>query len=214
MNNNYDIPWYCSWPVIIIAFICFWPVGIALVVLRNSANKKAMFAGSADGKVYVVVGGILIFVGLFGGIFNGEFFLGLFFIAGGVALIYYSKQIKKKAMRYKQYIELIVNREENSLDKIASVCNIQYDILLKDLQLMIHKDVLDGAILDQNNRTISIRKAAPMRPASYVEASPTNGGYAAQPVEVTCVCPGCGAKNIVTKGSTTNCEYCDSPISA
>lgn len=215
MNNNYDMPWYYSWPVIIFAFIFFWPVGIALVVMRNSANKKTMFSGSSHGVIYIVMGVILILAGI-GGL-SDNILLALFFIVGGIALIYYSKQVKKKSMRYKQYIELIVNREETSLDKIASVCNIQYDVMLKDLQLMINKDVLEGAILDQNSRTISIRKAAPMRPASYATAPQMDSAYTtapAQQVEVTCVCPGCGAKNIVIKGSTINCEYCDSPISA
>lgn len=209
MNNNYDLPWYYSWPVIIAAFFFCWPVGIILVIMRNSANKKTMFSGTSQGKIYVIIGVILIIAGL--GSLEGSILSGLFFIAGGVALIYYSKQVKKKALRYKQYIELIVNREETSLDRIASTCNIQYDIVVKDLKLMIEKDILDGAILDQVGRTITVSKPAPMRPASY--AAPQVEGYAA-PVEVSCVCPGCGAKNVVTKGTTINCEYCDSPISA
>lgn len=213
MNDRNNLPWYYSWPAIVIAFICFWPVGIALVILRNSANKKTMFESSSNGKIYVIIGVILILAGL--GSISDSFLLAVFFVAGGIALINYSKKIKKRALRYKQYIELIVNRDETSLDKIAGICNLQYEALVKELQLMIDKNVLDGAIIDPVSRTITIRKAAPMRPASYIDtAYQTEDNVPVQPVEVSCVCPGCGAKNIVVKGTTVNCEYCDSPITA
>ena len=59
MNNNVT-PWYYSWPVIIIAFIVFWPVGLALLILRNTGNKHSVFLGSTDKRKYIIAGVVLI----------------------------------------------------------------------------------------------------------------------------------------------------------
>lgn len=214
MDYNNEQPWYCSWVAIIIAFILFWPVGIALIILRNTKDKQSVFLGSTSKKKYIAIGVILILIGLCS--IGDSALMGLFFIAGGVALIIYAEKLKKKAQRNRQYIELIVNRDETSLDKIASITNVKYDILLKELQFLIDRNVLKGAILDPNNHTITVRKEAPARPAldySQGNVSMVNKA-AAEPIQITCVCPGCGAKHILYKGTATNCDYCDSPISA
>lgn len=212
MNNNQQ-PWYYSWGAIIFAFIIFWPAGIALVILKNSnnKNKQSVFMGTTDKKKYVGAGVILAIIGLCS--IGDSTLMGLFFLAGGIALILYAEKLKKKAMRNRQYIELIVNRDETSLDKIASICNIKYDIMVKELQFLIDRNVLKGAIIDQGSRIITIRKETPVRNLSNNMIN-SSVAIASEPVQVTCICSGCGAKHVIYKGSTINCDYCDSPISA
>ena len=46
MNENGNVGCLCSWPIIIIALILFWPVGILLIVWRATKDRKtAMRAG-------------------------------------------------------------------------------------------------------------------------------------------------------------------------
>ncbi len=209
MDNNIR-PWYQSWTAIIIAFIIFWPVGIVLLILRNSQGKQSVFMGSTDKKKYIIGGCVLILLGLCW--IGNSVFLGLFTIAGGAALIFYADRLQKKAQRNRQYIELIVNRDETSLDKIASVCNVQYDIMLKELQTLINRNILKGAILDTNGRMITVRREVPVRSAMPYEQPVLEVVEA--PVSVNVVCPGCGAKHVIKKGETIYCDYCDTPITA
>lgn len=208
MDNNIR-PWYQSWWVIIIALLFCWPIGIGLIIFRNSQGKQSVFMGTTDKKKYILGGIALIFVGICG--FGGSAFWGLFTIAGGAALIFYADRLQKKAQRNRQYIELIVNRDETSLDKIASVCNVQYDIMLKELQTLINRNILKGAILDTNGRNITVRREVPVR--SAMPNTPVIEVVEA-PVNVNVVCPGCGAKHVIKKGETIYCDYCDTPITA
>lgn len=208
MDNNIR-PWYQSWWVIIIALLFCWPIGIGLIIFRNSQGKQSVFMGTTDKKKYILGGIALIIVGICG--FGSSAFWGLFTIAGGIALILYADRLQKKAQRNRQYIELIVNRDETSLDRIASVCNVQYDIMLKELQTLINRNILKGAILDTNGRNITVRREVPVR--SAMPNTPVIEVVEA-PVSVNVVCPGCGAKHVIKKGETIYCDYCDTPITA
>ena len=208
MDNNMR-PWYQSWTAIIIAFIIFWPAGIVLLILRNSQGKQSVFMGSTDKKKYIIGGVILIFIGICW--FGDSVFWGLFTMAGGAALIFYADRLQKKAQRNRQYIELIVNRGETSLDRIASICNVQYDIMLKELQSLINRNILKGGIIDTNGRNITVRREVPVRSTMAYEPAVE---VVEAPVSVNVVCPGCGAKHVVKKGETIYCDYCDTPITA
>lgn len=209
MENNR--PWYTSWYVIIVALIACWPVGIGLIVLRNSQGKQSIFMGTTDKKKYIIGGVALIIIGL-GNMINDNGFMGFFMIVGGVTLIAYADRLQKKAQRNRQYIELIVNRDETSLDKIASICNIRYDIMTKELQTLINRNILKGGIIDINSRTITVRKEEPVR--TMIDNVQTRVIEMAEPVMVNVVCSGCGAKHVLKKGTTITCDYCDSPITA
>lgn len=215
MNNNVT-PWYYSWPVIIIAFIVFWPVGLALLILRNTGRKQSVFLGSTDKKKYVIAGVVLIVLAI-GSFSSSNGTMGVIYLAGGIALIAYANVLVRKAQRNRQYIDLIVNNNETSLDKIASVCNVQYDTAVKELKNLITFNVLKNATIDEVNRTITIVKNEPQpQPVSQFVNDVTAGftGASEQAAPVSCVCPGCGAKVVVRPGQTVVCEYCDTPITA
>lgn len=224
MNNQR--PWYYSWWVIILAFVCFWPAGIALLILRNNhantISKQSLFTNT-NKKRYITVGVILIFVGLT--VISDSVLMGLFLVAGGIALIVYSEKLVKAAERRKKYIDLIVNNQVYSLEKIASICNVQYSVVLKELNQLISFGVLKGAYVDESKRQVVLpngQNAAGTITTTqnlvngFVSVTQTiNSGAAVQPPKmVAVVCPGCGAKMSVQEGTVTECEYCAATVSA
>src|SRR5689334_16725405 len=48
--KNYKPTWWLSWPVIVVASIIFWPVGLFLIWRRTVVDKKAaLFSGKIVG---------------------------------------------------------------------------------------------------------------------------------------------------------------------
>ncbi len=207
-------PWYLSWPAIVIAFLLFWPAGIVLLVLRtrgSSFNKQAVFEGASDKKVYMGIGAVLALLGLLN--LRSRSMVGVFFLIGGAALIYYSSRIAKKAERNKQYIDLIVNQGTRSIDKIASVCNVQYDVAEKEISSLISLGILKGASISSAAHMIEMAaSAAGAGMPERIAGEMLDGALPAGMTEVTC--PGCGAKVFLRKGERAVCEYCDAPLSA
>ena len=217
MNNNVT-PWYFSWPVIIIAFIFAWPIGLGLLIARNLKNKQSIFLGSTDKRKYLAAGAVLIVLAIIS-FSNDGTFMGFVYLGGGVALIAYANVLVKKSQRNRMYIDMIVNNNETSLDKIASVCNIQYETVLKEVKQLISFNVLKNASIDETSRSITVVKAqpAPVQNLTQFVNEVTDGFTGSASVNnapVSCSCPGCGAKVVITPGQTIICEYCDTPITA
>lgn len=214
--NNGSYPWYLSWPVIIIAFLFFWPAAIVLIYLRTQSTKGGAFAAASNKKVYMILGGILILFGLTR--FKSSIPMALFMIVGGAAIIYYANTLAKKASRNKSYIDLLVNQGETSIDKVANMLNVRYDVALKELKTMKSLGILKGATIDEQSRSVSITRAQnaageisgmvnSVTGALIGSASTAAASGAAETVEGAC--PGCGAKYTGPKGSTVTCSYCD-----
>ena len=220
MNNNVT-PWYYSWPVIIIAFIVFWPVGLALLILRNTGNKHSVFLGSTDKRKYIIAGVVLIVLAIVS-FSNNSGTMGVLYLAGGIALIAYANVLVRKSQRNRMYIDLIVNNTETNLDKIASMCNVQYDTVVKELKSLITFNVLKNASIDEMNRTITINRVQPQTQPQQqisqfvndVTAGFTSAVAAEQAAPVACTCSGCGAKVVVQPGQTVICEYCGIAVTA
>ena len=130
--NNTSYPWYLSWPAIIVVFIFFWPAAIVLIYLRTQSTKGGAFAAASNKKIYMILGGVLIVFGLLR--FKNSVPMALFLIVGGAAMIYYANTLAKKASRNKSYIDLLVNQGETSIDKVANMLNVRYDIALKEIK--------------------------------------------------------------------------------
>ncbi|MDC7279250.1 hypothetical protein NXH64_07015 [Butyrivibrio fibrisolvens] len=199
--------WYLSIWFIVIMFFVFCPAGIALLILRNSGNKKSMFIGTTDKRKYILAGAALIILGI--SQIKSSTVWGLLMIAGGGALLYYSKTLVDKAERNKKYIDLIVNQREGSIDNIAGVCSIPYDKAIKELKYLQTVGVLNNISIDEANRVVTLIEAQ-----QVADRSGGLLGSLVQAEEVTCTCPGCGATKLVIKGTSTCCEYCDTPMSA
>lgn len=227
MNNEQPI--YLNTWVIVLAFIFFWPLGVALLIMRANSNKKNMFDGSTTSKICYVVGGILVLAGL--GSFGDSFFRGLFWTAGGIAVIYYGTQNKKKVERYKKYIDLIANQGVRSLDTISNTLNITYSVTKSDIETLIAKGTFKGARIDELTRSIELNAIPTMQTNDGMPGADGLGGFinaisgmageagmggnnAGSSQSVVATCPGCGGTMPAFKGATVECDYCGKIYSA
>lgn len=211
MNKN-NQPWYHSWIVIGLALCCFWPVGLALLIVRLNNSKSTASFGKNQKIIFYIAAGFLFLMAL-AGFEEGSFFVGLVFAAGGAAVIYYTRKTTKQSERFRQYINLIVNQEIESIDTIASMTGIGYDVVVDDLNKMVSQEILKNAVVDQMTRTIVLPKVQMVQQQPQMVYSNNMDGSSAEPSQmVTVICPGCGAKMVVAKGTICNCDYCDTPV--
>lgn len=218
--NKTSYPWYLTWPVIIIVFLFFWPASLVLIYLRTKNSKGGAFAAASNKKVYMALGVILILIGFSS--FRDSVLVALFMIIGGAAIIYYANTLAKKASRNKMYIDMIVNQGETSIDKIASVLNVKYDVALKELQMMQSIGILKGASINTQAHSISVNKVQNV--ASEISgmvnsvteaitgASSTDAASGISTKMIQTACSGCGAKYTGVQGTTQICDYCDATI--
>ena len=135
--------------------------------------------------------------------------LALIFAAGHSSFTKASKT-KKTAIKYKKYIDIVVNQNVKSIDNVASAVGLSYDVVAKDLQDMINIGYLRDAYIHQGNREIILKQNEPA-PITYAQ---TVAPGQAAPQTIATRCPGCGANNVVAIGRVSECEYCGTPINA
>ena len=211
MNNN-NISKLYSWPVIILALIFFWPLGLFLIIKRTSVDKKAAMA---SGKLIKGLGiasccmaALGFLVCLSDGFDGTDVGMIIFFAAAGVALLYLANKIKKEADSVKQYLNIIVNGGERQLDSVAAATGKQYDIVKKDVQKMIDKGFLKNAYINENTREVVLPSVAP---TSASAGQPIGGGAPTTAQTRVVACPCCGANNTIS-GTLGECEYCGTPL--
>ena len=203
-----------SWGWIVFWLIVFWPVGLFLMVKKLANDKSAMMSGKTG--TVSVIGWILVGIGSIG--FFSELsssnngaaglFVAIAFIVGGTLLLIKASKTKKIAVKYKKYIDMVINQNVRSIDNIASASSLSYDEVVKDLQNMIDIGYLSNAYIHQGNREIVLKQN---EPAVYMGTPVIN--QVAPPQMVAKRCPGCGANNVVTAGRVSECEYCGNQIS-
>ena len=212
MNNN-KYPWYLNWFTIIMALYLFWPVGIALIILRTKRNKGGVFSGITNKKIYLITGALLVLFGFTR--FDSSSTFALFMIVGGIVLIYYANTLAKKAQRNKKYIDMIINQRETSIDKISGMLNVKYDTVVKELKILQTLGVLNGAIINETTHSITMPYTQQSHQTSQFNQNSMNPNLSTNnisqqaPMSET-ACPGCGAKYTGQKGSVCTCDYCDS----
>ncbi|MBR5280204.1 MAG: hypothetical protein IKU26_04465 [Clostridia bacterium] len=211
-NKNNNLGCLYSWPVIIIALICFWPVGLFLIIKRASVDKKTAMA---SGKLIKGLGiasccmaALGFLVCLSDGFDGTDVGMIIFFAAAGAALLYLANKIKKDADSVKLYLNIIVNGGERQLDSVAAATGKQYDVVKKDVQKMIDKGFLKNAYINENTREVVLPSAAP---ANVNVAQPTGGTAPAAAQTRVIACPCCGANNTIS-GDIGECEYCGTPL--
>lgn len=205
-------PWYLSTVVIVLAFIFFWPVGILLVFLRaqgSSMDKQAVFKGASNQKLYVIGGALLVLIGL-SNLFTRYSNKGwaVFMIIGGGILIYYSTRIAKKAARNRDYINMIVNQDIDDVTIIANACGVTVQQAEKEISQLISIGVLKNTTLDTASHIVTMTRPQIQQARDYSNYDSGSGDV------VAVVCPGCGAKMTLRRGTSTTCDYCDAPIVA
>ena len=216
MSNKRKVGFFLSWPIIILALFCFWPLGIFLIIRRTIVDRKtAMGSGKflkTLGIIFCVIAGIGLLASISDGFDSTDIIMILIFGGAGAGLIYLSYNNKKRAENIKKYIAIIVNGGERQLDAIAASVSKSYDVVKKDIQKMIDNGFLKNAYIDENTRKIVITTDS--RPTNVDNHTDSTAYYAtneavAQPKLVACPC--CGANNTIT-GTIGECEYCGATL--
>ena len=213
-NNNNKVSGLYSWPVIILALIFFWPLGLFLIIKRASVDKKtAMGSGKLIkglGIASCCMAALGFLVSVTDGFDGTDVGLIIFFAAAGAALLYLANKIKKEADSVKQYLNIIVNGGERQLDSIAAATDKQYDVVKNDVQKMIDKGFLKNAYINENTREVVLPSVVPTNANANVDQF-TSGAAPATVQTRVVACPCCGANNTIS-GALGECEYCGTPL--
>lgn len=196
--------------VVVIFLFIFWPLGLYLLYKKVTSDKTAAIKNS---KTLVIVGWTFIVFGIFyiiGTIGDPTVGLGqrlsgiIFFVGGGIFMIYSSKKIKIIGEKYKKYINIVINNQQTSIENIASSMSLSCEQVIKDLQGMIDKGYFLNAYIDLGKNEIVFPYKEPFEDS---ESSDT------QMIQQRIViCKNCGGNNTVTIGKVSECEFCASPI--
>lgn len=195
-----------SWFWVVLALILFWPVGLFLLFRKLSQDRSATMN---MGGLVAVVSFFLMFLGMVYlslMITSGAGYLVPMLLTGGggIWLFRVSRNMKATGVRYKRYIDLVINQGMTSIDDIAAVVGVDYSMALTDLQKMIDGGYFRAAYIDASRRSIIV---------SATQAAPQMAqGMQPQAHDRVVTCNGCGANNRVMAHVST-CEYCGSPIS-
>jgi len=210
-NNSNNLGCLYSWPIIILALIFFWPLGLFLIIKKTSVDKKAAMG---SGKLIRGLGfascgmAILGFLACIDGGFDGtDVGLIIFFAAAGGALLYLANKIKKEADGIKQYLAIVVNGGERHLDAIVAATGKPYNVVKADIQKMIDKGFLKNAYINENTREVVLTTNT----APNVANQPQTNTIATAVQTRVVACPCCGANNTVS-GASGECEYCGTPL--
>jgi len=204
-QNQNGVQAICSWPVIILAFIFFFPVGIFLLFLRSSTNRRETYTiwkrSAVIGWVLVVIGGLATLGLAFEPDVDGfGLIIAIVMLVAGIATLASSKKQKQKSNRYKMYVNLIVNSGVEDLSNIANQMNTTIAEVITDLNHMISKGYLGTFMIDANAN----RVYCPNRERMKQQEKERN-------TRIVICSNGCGASNIINT-PIGRCEYCGSPI--
>jgi len=189
-----------SWAFIIIALILFSPIGAFLLYRKIKEDRCAAIN---NGNIVIAVSYIpLVFFAAYLAltVTDGFFFLvpAVLAGAGGLWVNSMGRRMKETGTGYKQYINLIVNQGQTSIDDIAAAMGRSNHLAVQDLQTMIQQGFFRDAELDTEKRKIVLVRAMP----SFTPAEQT---------EEILTCKGCGANHRLFLPSV-DCEYCGSSL--
>ncbi|MBE5821848.1 MAG: hypothetical protein E7311_04590 [Clostridiales bacterium] len=207
MNENDEMNSIYSWPVIIVAFIFFWPVGIFLLIKRLSFNKNI---NGIIGRIFNILGiapyaiaGIGIIACLMEGFGKDDIILISMFALIGYCLRRVGKSYIKESEIIEQYKSIIYSGNVRTINEIANITGKSVETVEKELQKYISKGYIPGAYINMVTKEIVLSKDM-----NIINQNKENVKRIKAKV-VICNC--CGAKNIV-EIEDAKCEYCKMPL--
>ena len=121
-----------------------------------------------------------------------------------VVLIVAGAKIKRRILRFKQYVALLSLQNITSLDALAASTSRPVDFVIKDLRKMIRKRFFPNAAIDFAAKKIIVHSGTPPAPEQTRSAVPHE--------DEAFRCSSCGATGKKEKGLLGHCDYCGSPI--
>lgn len=212
-----------SWPVVLILIMVFPPVGFILLIKKLYQDKEGAYINSIVARI---LASIMLAIGLmlWYTVITADssayhiFVSTLFFLLPGSLLFIKGLNLKKDAARYEKYLELLASNGVIFIDGIATEYSLPYAKTARELESMITVGYLKNAYIDHENRMLKINtdgsnRADDNRREQNVnkENMPAKSVPKKKPSKVI-ICNSCGGKNVVTQGTTVECDYCKSPI--
>lgn len=185
-----------SWGWIIFWIIVFWPIGIYLLFKRLGNDRSALM--SENSNILTISGIILALfavLGFFGNLthFGTALFSLILYGAGAYFVLQKANTTKRKAAKYKSYLNLIVNQQITDSNQIANQLGISPSTVDRDIHEMIA-----AGYLPQNYNV-------PLAPEVKSHEDIIQQ-------ERIVKCPACGANNKGIVGKIAECEYCGTQI--
>ena len=203
--------WYFSTWFIVLSMICFWPVGVILLLFRIIGKQKSF---KAITYTMLVTGIILLFfsiaivlTSLGEDTFNDTLIgsIAVLFIPGILLTIFGFKRQKKMKV-YEKYLDYISLKNTISITELCGKIGTTSDIVLKTLREMISKGLIDAYINESEYLVLK---------DSSVDYNYSGNNYYPSKEEIVVVkCKECGAKNKIAIGKPKECEYCGTILNA
>lgn len=197
MKNNYiRLPWF----VIFLIFFIFFPVGILLIVYKLTNEKDRYYKNSMIVSYLLITLLMLSIIG-YAFVFGYEesfnpipFFAVLFIIFFPMAV--YVDIFRRRALRFDLYSNIISNTGTDSIDRIAKISQKNFNLVCKDLQIMVEAEILWNTSLDLSSRKLIYPKESNDEEIKTIIVN----------------CPNCGATGTKKSNEIINCIYCDTPL--
>ncbi len=203
---------FILWPVVIIWFLLFMPVGFLLFHRKMKTDKEG---AKINSRIMVLLGIIVLLLNCYycywfkfvntGAEFS-EAIPGIILLTCiSLHMFYGSRKVKESGVRYQRYMELIVDNHQTNTERIAAMMALDFPKAIKEIQEIIDGGYLEDSYLYDNNRRIHLSD----------RFSRTNIRHEATKAESlkVLICQNCGAQNKVTTGTVCECEYCKTPLS-
>lgn len=220
-NPEPKIPWYLSIVIIVVTFFIFFPISLTLMAMRASLTDNSEKAGKGLKKAGILafmLGAMCIISGLTFADYGLEDFIAVtvMFIFSGSGVFALGVKTSRRAQRYRNYIELIINEGLTSIDNIATNMSVNYEKAIKDLQKIIDIGYFEDTYINESQREIVLPKA-PFEEIEEIEDNVKQPEIKQTQVKkesefVVINCKGCGANNKIKRYTVGECEFCGSHI--
>lgn len=195
-------------PVIILAFLFFFPVGIILLYRRMTIYKKSSLNLHKVIKGFGILFILFAIAMIFGESpsspnYNATIRSFVFLLSFGAFLLFWGFVSKNKSVRYKTYIVCIL-AELRSIDSIANEFSLSYELVRADLIKMVRNNYFPGAYIDDKKREIVL----PNTNLENKDTQTTKKEATTAIEEQNITCSNCGASFTVSTLGDAVCEYC------
>ncbi len=220
-----------SWGAIVFAMFIFMPLGLYFLVKKSKTNCAA--------AIWLIMCGLFNVIMVYESIkiLNGqsaevERDIGyvVFFAIWALLFLILGSINAKRLRKYKNYINYVARQKIYSIDRIATLEKVDYNVAVENLKFLYDNNYLGReSCLEVRNRVIRPKNKPVQRSQSVVNNS-TNKVNITKVVDsnvvdsnvednkvnisknITVRCNGCGANVNAVVGSTTECEYCGTYI--
>lgn len=219
-----------SWPIIFLALYLFFPLGIYMIFKKTSLHRRNIF--TIGKKTFSLAISLFLFgfwiylpkillwlikdssdafqsaddltMALNSNFYLKLFFIGRIFFLTGFLVLMISFYQRYKSKRYRNYINIIVNKGIEDLDEITQKMNLSKKKVISDIKVLLNKGYLSSKYeidIDQNRIYDIVNERESQKEQERKKELNTR----------VVKCPNCHANNKLEE-KVGKCAYCNSYI--